>query len=220
MVDMQRIEIRYHFFPDADAEEIAQALREHFDVDVRRTILLYPLPVVEIALGVLVAGVGTIALKKIIELLTEDLYKVSKKFLVDLFKSKKPKVEVKLSFLLDDTRCIGKITTDDADSFQACIEALPQLFLIAESIIGSKRIPEEVVLLELYPDDEQNPKTIDSSSQLPVKPDWLTIEFDSDHRVWTLERIHSDATGTFVEQSEAKSLWKFLKDRKKDSRED
>ena len=35
---------------------------------------------IEIALGVLAAGAGTVALKKIIELITEDLYKCAKDF--------------------------------------------------------------------------------------------------------------------------------------------
>ncbi len=205
---MQRpkVEVKYYFFPQQQAELLADTLRDDFDVRCRKLLLRYPVGVIEIALGVLAGTVGSIALKKFVELVVEDIYKGLKRFLKAVKFKKGRLLELRLSFELKGVCFTGKVTSHKKKEFSQAFKTLGKLFEIAKQIVSSNRLPKDIVLEELYPKDGAQIRVLDGTNPLPKKLEWVCVEFGPELGLWKVERIHKDGFGTFVIKEKARRL--------------
>lgn len=147
------VQLGYHFVDTHDLNAMVEALEDIYCVKRIRMpanigLRGFSAAFIEIALGVLAGGVGAAALKKVIELVTEDLYKCAKKFTKAYIKHRKKNefgsitTQLQISFELQGVSFCGIVNSSDEREVASSLEHVGNLLQIAERLLGRLQTSE------------------------------------------------------------------------------
>ncbi len=195
--DCPRIKLGYHFVKEEHLFEMGRALLERFDVELFVIPSAAALAWIEIALGVLAGGVGTVAMKKLVDLITEDLYKSSKDFVKGYMEHRKANrwnalAELRITFSLGDTRFVGATRSLREKDVLLALQNVKDLIKQAEDIISSRHLPRGTHLRRSHlvsSDDKDDARIWYSTRKLPERIDTICFLLDTKAKAWRVDSM-------------------------------
>lgn len=212
---------------DEDFIAMRHALHKRFEVQPLNMpgnvgTMVFAAGFIEIALGALAAGVGTLALKKVIELITEDLYNCAKDFAKSYIHHRKaskfvsPTTQLQLTFELNDVFFGSIIDSDDEDDIVLALQSVEPFFELCNYLLASKSLPQDTKLIEskIREENQQEVKSkvLDSNVELPDL-DSVVFIFDAKSKQWKLVGLTTvDGLNYKVENSHAFLWGQFIRE--------
>jgi hypothetical protein len=190
-----KVELLYHDFPEANAEMMAEALQDRFDVTCSAVLLISPLSVVEMEFGAIAAVSGTTDLSKVMESIAEDLSESSTDFLQTFTPQKGIPHQLRISFIISGVRFLGEVTSDRNEDFLLAFRNIEQFFLLAERIIAEGGVPDGAISEGLNPEEKDQIRSIEGNIPSRGQSIRIIITFNERSRSWNVEGVYKEELG-------------------------
>ncbi len=195
-----KVELLYHDFPEANAEVMAEALQDRFDVTCSAMLLISPVSVVEMEFGTIAGAAGTTDLSEVMESIAEDLSESSKDFLQTFTPQKGNPHQLRISFIISGVRFSGEVTSDKNEDFLLTFRSIKHLFLLAERIIAEGRVPDGTISEELNSAEKDQIRSIESNMASRGQLIRIIIIFNEKSGSWNVKGVYKEELGVSMER--------------------